>query len=97
MEVKTLTPFGGGAGEGALDKKTDHAAQKPVELMRRPIMLHTDEGDAVYDPFMGSGTTMMAANSVKRVAFGCELLPQFVAVALERYFEATGDTPKRLE
>ena len=46
----------GGSGED----KFDHPTQKPLELMRRPIVNHTRRGELVYDPFLGSGTTLMA-------------------------------------
>ena len=46
---------------GSKEEKCDHPTQKPLELMRRPILNHTKRGESVYDPFIGSGTTMMAA------------------------------------
>ncbi len=58
-----------------------HPTQKPVECMARPIRNH--EGD-VYDPFLGSGTTMVAAEQLGRVCYGMEIDPAYVAVALER-------------
>jgi len=67
----------------ALDKNVDggHSTQKPVECMARPIRNH--EGD-VYDPFIGSGTTMVAAEQLGRRCFGMEIEPKYVAVCLER-------------
>jgi hypothetical protein len=53
----------GGSGE----EKYDHPTQKPVELMRRPILNHTKRGEVVYDAFLGSGTTLAAAESTGRV------------------------------
>ncbi len=47
----------GGSGE----EKYDHPTQKPVDLMRRPILNHTKRGELVYEPFLGSGTTLAAA------------------------------------
>ena len=46
---------------GSDEKKYDHATQKPVDLMRRPILNHLRRGELVYDPFLGSGTTLSAA------------------------------------
>jgi DNA modification methylase len=69
--------------EIALDKNVEggHSTQKPVECMARPIRNH--EGD-VYDPFLGSGTTMVAAEQLGRVCYGMEIAPKYVAVTLER-------------
>jgi len=49
------------------DGKLDHPTQKPVELMRRPILNHTKRGELVYEPFLGSGTTLAAAELTERV------------------------------
>jgi DNA modification methylase len=62
-----------------------HSTQKPVECMRRPIVNHTIPGDAVYDPFMGSGTTLIAAESTHRIAYGCEIEPAYVDMAVRRW------------
>jgi DNA modification methylase len=51
------------------EEKCDHPTQKPVELMRRPILNHTKRGAAVYDPFLGSGTTLIAAEMTGRVCY----------------------------
>ena len=67
------------------DGKTNHSTQKPVECMRRPMLNNTAEGDAVYDPFMGSGTTLIAAEQTGRVAYGVELAPQYVDLICRRY------------
>jgi DNA modification methylase len=63
------------------DSGHGHGTQKPVECMARPIRNH--EGD-VYDPFLGSGTTMVAAEQLGRPCYGMEIEPKYVAVALER-------------
>ena len=60
---------------------TGHATQKPVECMARPIRNHA--GD-VYDPFLGFGTTMVAAEQLGRICYGMEIEPKYVAVTLER-------------
>jgi len=70
-----------------------HAAMFPVGLPQFFIKAFTDDGDMVYDPFMGSGTTMVAAEQVGRVAYGCEILPKYAAVLLERVSKA-GMTPR---
>ncbi len=72
------------------DLATEHATQKPVECMRRPILNNTGPGDAVYDPFMGSGTTLIAAERTGRSAYGIELEPLYVDVAVRRWQAFTG-------
>src|SRR5450631_163621 len=71
---------------GGSDKeKFDHPTQKPVELMRRPILNHTKKGDVVYDPFLGSGTTLAAAEVTGRVCYGLEIDPRYVDVICQRW------------
>jgi DNA modification methylase len=76
---------------GSKEEKCDHPTQKPVELMRRPILNHTKRGTAVYDPFLGSGTTLIAADMTDRACFGMELDPKYCDVIVERWQEFTGD------
>jgi DNA modification methylase len=78
------------------DKPTEHGAQKPVECMRRPILNHTSEGQAVYDPFMGSGTTIIAAETIARVCYGVEINPLYVDMAIRRWQTFAGKTATRL-
>ncbi|MGB9455627.1 MAG: DNA modification methylase [Bryobacteraceae bacterium] len=75
---------------GSDEDKFDHPTQKPVALMRRPIVNHTKRGELVYDPFLGSGTTLMAAELDGRVCCGLELDPKYVDVIIERWQKATG-------
>jgi DNA modification methylase len=64
---------------GASDEsKYDHPTQKPVDLMRRPILNHLKRGEAVYDPFLGSGTTLAAAELTERVCYGLEADAKYV-------------------
>jgi DNA modification methylase len=72
------------------DADTVHGTQKPVECMRRPILNNSSPGQAVYEPFMGSGTTLLAAETTGRVCFGIELNPAYVDVAVERWQQFTG-------
>jgi DNA modification methylase len=72
------------------ETKTKHGTQKPVECMSRPIANHTNPGQAVYDPFMGSGTTIIAAEGTSRVCFGMEIDPAYIDVAVERWEKFTG-------
>lgn len=59
----------------------DHEAKFPVELPRRLVRLLTDPGDVVLDPFIGSGTTAVAAIELSRRFMGFELLPEYVQLA----------------
>jgi DNA modification methylase len=67
------------------DAETVHGTQKPVECMRRPILNNTSPGGYVYEPFLGSGTTLIAAESCGRVCRAVELSPLYVDVAIRRW------------
>lgn len=67
------------------DAHSIHSTQKPVECMRRPMLNNSSPGQAVYDPFMGSGTTIIAAEMASRQALGVELNPAYVDVAVKRW------------
>ena len=67
------------------DADTVHGTQKPVECMRRPILNNSSPGQAIYEPFMGSGTTLIAAETTGRVCLGIELNPAYVDVAVQRW------------
>jgi DNA modification methylase len=75
---------------GSNEEKWNHPCQKPLELMRRPILNHTKRGEAVYDPFLGSGTTLMAAELTERICLGLELDPKYCDVIIQRWEEFTG-------
>ena len=75
---------------GSDEKKYDHPTQKPVELMRRPILNHTKRGELVYDPFLGSGTTLAAAELTERFCCGIELDPKYVDVEILRWQSLVG-------
>src|SRR5580700_4427121 len=68
----------------------NHPCQKPVDLMRRPILNHLRRGELVYDPFLGSGTTLAAAELTERICYGIELDPKYADVAVERWQLLTG-------
>ena len=70
---------------GSDEQKFDHPTQKPVELMRRPILNHLKRGELVYDPFLGSGTTLAAAELTERVCLGLELDAKYIDVAVFRW------------
>lgn len=66
------------------DSGHGHGTQKPIECMERPIMNNSAFGQLVVDPFVGSGTTMVAGERAGRVVFAMEVEPKYVAVVLER-------------
>jgi DNA modification methylase len=75
---------------GSDEEKFDHPTQKPVELMRKPILNHTRPGELVYEPFLGSGTTLAAAEMTGRVCYGLDLDPKYADVVVERWQGLTG-------
>ncbi len=70
--------------------ETGHSTQKPIECMKRPIENNSSIGQAVYEPFSGSGTTIIAAEMTGRVCYAIELNPAYVDVAIERWQAFTG-------
>ena len=75
---------------GGQDTETVHGTQKPVECMRRPMLNNSSPGQAVYEPFLGSGTTLIAAQTTGRSCFAIELDPLYVDVAVRRWQAFTG-------
>ena len=74
-----------------LKNDTGHGTQKPVDCMERPIWNHGAPGDVVYDPFLGSGTTLIAAHRAQRRLVGLELDPGYVDVIVKRWETYTGE------
>lgn len=72
-----------------------HAAAFPVRLPTWFLRAFSDEGDVVLDPFLGSGTTLIAAHQTKRVAYGVEISPAYVDTICRRWEQHTGITPRR--
>jgi len=67
-----------------------HATQKPATLIRRLILNSTEVGDMVYDPFLGSGTTLLASQQTLRKCIGIELMPEYCQVVVDRWEALTG-------
>ncbi|MDR2734209.1 MAG: site-specific DNA-methyltransferase, partial [Spirochaetota bacterium] len=65
-------------------EKTIHPCQFPIELVERLVLALTKEGDLVFDPFMGVGSTVAAAVKNGRRGMGCEIMEEYVAIAEER-------------
>lgn len=74
------------------DGETKHGCQKPVECMARPMRHHGRPGEAVYDPFLGSGTSIIAAVQTERLCCGMELDPRYVDMIVQRWQRYTGLT-----
>jgi DNA modification methylase len=70
------------------EDKTPHPTQKPVEAMARPMRNHDHK--IVYDPFLGSGTTLVAAEQLGRTCYGMEISPAYCDVIVKRWETLTG-------
>ncbi len=75
---------------GSDEQKWDHPTQKPAELMRRPILNHLRRGELVSEPFLGSSTTLAAAELNERGCCGIELDPKYIDVVIQRWQLLTG-------
>lgn len=67
------------------EEKTGHGTQKPIECMARPIRNNSKKGESVYDPFIGSGTMLIAAEQLGRNCFGIEISPAYVDIVIDRW------------
>lgn len=74
------------------DAETIHGTQKPVECMRRPMLNNSSPGQAIYEPFCGSGSSIIAAETCKRACYAMELDPAYVDVAVKRWEAFSGQT-----
>ena len=79
---------------GSDETKEDHPTQKPLLCMERPAQNH--DFDEVYEPFSGSGTTLMACERRRRRCFAMEIDPKYVDVAVARWERFTGKTATRV-
>lgn len=73
------------------DSGVGHGTQKPVECMRRPIVNNSSPGQAIYEPFCGSGTTVIACEMEGRIAYAMELDEKYCDVIVRRWQEFTGE------
>lgn len=94
-EIGGMNAFGGSKDEA--DEKTGHGTQKPVECMARPIRNNTQEGDPVYDPFGGSGSTLIACQQLNRTCLMMEIDPIYCQVILDRWEKFTGEKPQKIQ
>ena len=77
-------------GAKTKEEQTGHGTQKPLECMLRPILNNSAQGESVYDPFGGSGTTLIACERSKRNCYMMELSPAYVDVIIKRWEKETG-------
>ena len=85
-EIKNNNSFGNQDKEETFG----HGTQKPLECMGRPIENNSEAGDVVYDPFLGSGTTLIAGQKLNRKCYGLEVNPKYCDVIIKRYCQLTG-------
>lgn len=78
-------------------RNTEHPTMKPPELVQVMLQNSTIQDDIVYEPFSGSGTTIIACENLSRKCRAVEISPAYVAVALERWSQLTCKTPELLE
>ena len=78
-------------------RSDEHPTMKPIELVERSIRNSSYVGDIVYEPFSGSGTTIIASERSGRICRAIELAPAYVAVAIQRWVDVTGGTPELVE
>ncbi len=78
-------------------RSESHPTMKPVELVARSLSNSSRTGDAVYDPFCGSGTTIIAAEQLGRRCYAMEIDPRYVAVAIKRWEDFTGRVSEHID
>ena len=71
-----------------------HPCAKPMKLWVWLADRVSNDADSIYDPFLGSGTTLIACEQLGRKCRGIEISPAYVAVTLQRWADATGGTPE---
>lgn len=86
---------GARGSKNADDTNEAHGTQKPIEAMMRPMMNHGARGDVVYDPFLGSGTSIIAAERSGRRCVGLELSPEYCDAIVARWEKVTGGKAQR--
>ena len=75
---------------GSKEDKTEHPSQKPIVLFETPILNHTAHQDSIYDPFGGSGSTLIACEKTNRKCYMMELSPSYVDIIVKRWEKFSG-------
>lgn len=88
-------PWGGWINKEKGESQRHHPTQKPVKCMEYPIEKSTSAGELIFDPFLGSGTTIIAAEKLNRICYGMELRPEYCDVIIKRWEEFTGRKAER--
>ena len=73
-----------------------HPTMKPIELLSRLIKDGSKEDMLVYDPFLGSGSTLIACEQTNRICYGMELDPSYIDVIIQRWENFTGEKAKKI-
>jgi DNA modification methylase len=82
---------------GSAEPRLDHPTQKPLVLFETPIRNHLRAGEALYEPFCGSGTALIAAERCGVRAYALEIDPVYVDVALARWERFSGQAAERID
>jgi DNA modification methylase len=82
---------------GSQEPRLDHPTQKPLALFEIPIRNHLKPGEALYEPFCGSGTALIAAERTGCVCYAMEIDPVYVEVALRRWERFSGSVAERID
>ena len=82
---------------GSNEPRLDHPTQKPLVLFETPIRNHLKSGEALYEPFCGSGTALIAAERTGARAYAMEIDPVYVDVALARFERFSGSVAERID
>lgn len=75
-------------------EKTIHPCQFPIELVERLVLALTNKGDCVFDPYMGVGSSIIAATMHERCGYGCDIVPEYVSIAKKRLADLQQGTLK---
>lgn len=98
-DIKVITAGCRASKEAILKEGTrekSHSAQMPLALPSRGISFQTNENDLVVDPFLGSGTTLIACEQLGRVCYGMEISPQYCEIICSRWEKLTGQTRQKV-
>jgi DNA modification methylase len=90
-------PGANNPGSSAIKVLADHPTPKPVEMLVDALLDTTKEGEVILDPFLGSGSTLIACAEAHRVCRGIEIDPKYVDCTLRRWFELTDEQPTLAE
>lgn len=84
-------------GNAQKEETVGHGTQKPVECMARPILNNSKKNDIICDPFLGSGSTVIACEQTNRICYGMEIEPRYIDVIIARWEKFTGEKAKKIE